>query len=94
MIHLEEWECSVRIIYDPVTHAILTRTVESSAGGSLRGSFELQKQAFLSVSRDDADLRWMPDGDRYVVRGPETAHIPPRDQHLLRTREMALRAAE
>ena len=78
VIGLEEWECSVRIIHDPVTHAILTRTVESSAGGSSPDSFGLQKQAFLAVSRrrrPALDARWRP------VRRPRArdgAHTPKR----------------
>jgi len=82
-------ERTIRIIYDPDTHSIITRTVADCNGGAASNSFELQRQAFLAVGENDPELRWMPDGGRYVQCKTEIALIPPSERHLLIGRDGA-----
>ncbi len=84
------WEGAVRIIYDPDTHSIITRTIRTPQGDVAPNSLDLQRQAFLALSQNDPTLRWMPDGGQYVVGRTEIAHIPPEVRNSLLTREQAL----
>jgi hypothetical protein len=84
-------ERTIRIIYDPDTHSIITRTVADSDGNVARNSLTLQRRAFLAVSKYDPKLRWMPDGGRFVQGNPEIACIPRSQRRRLIKREAALK---
>jgi hypothetical protein len=83
------WEGGVRIIYDPDTHSIITRTITTPQGDVAPNSLDLQREAFLAVSQNDRTLHWMPDGSQYIVGKTEIAHIPAEVRSSLVTREQA-----
>ena len=83
-------ERTIRIIYDPDTHSVITRTVADRKGDAAGNSLDLQRQAFLAVGKNDPTLRWMPDGGRYVQGKTEIAFIPPSERDRLVRRDQAL----
>jgi hypothetical protein len=76
-------ERTIRIIYDHDSHSIITRTVADCNSDVASNSFDLQRQAFLAVGENDPELRWMPDGGRYVQGKTEIALFPPSERDLL-----------
>jgi hypothetical protein len=86
-------ERTIRVIYDPDTQSIITRTITTPQGDVASNSFDLQRQAFLAVSSNDPALRWLPDGDQFVVGKAENAHIPAHCRDRLVTRNQALDSA-